>query len=143
VLLDSYYWLAECHLRTGRTKQAEQTFEQPVRPFVDRNWAKDTDAGLGVGCPDWLLRTCELLRESKPEALAVARQAAALAERLADSPPRDPAFREALAVLSVNASAMLSRLGDPKAALRQAEQARYLSAELCRTAPPCRDTARC
>jgi len=135
LLMDTYCRLAVCHWRAGRTALAEQTFEQRVQPLIAELLANRSEYLQGIGCIQRLLRAGDLLKEAKPAALAVARQAAALAERLADSPSRDIVFCEWLTGSSVNASAMLCRLGDPATALRLAEHARSLSAGLRRAAP--------
>jgi len=134
-LMDTYCCLAVCHWRAGQKAQAEQTFEQRVQPFVAESLANGIESWQGILCLQRLVRAGDMLQEARPAALMVARQAAMLAERLADSPSGDMAFCEGLTGPLLNASAVLCRLGDPQTALRLAEQARSLSTGLRRAAP--------
>jgi tetratricopeptide (TPR) repeat protein len=76
------------------------------------------------------------LEEAKtPTALVIAREAAALAERSAESPARELELCEGLASHSLAIAALLCRLDDLAESLRQAERARSLYVWLRRAAP--------
>jgi hypothetical protein len=135
-LLETYCSLAVCHWQAGRTAMAEQTFRARVRPLVAQVSEHLADRRQDFDWLDYLLRAADLLQEKKPAAaLAIVREAAALAERYAETPARDLAFCDRLAEHSVVISAFLCRLKDPGEALRQAEQARRLYVGLRRDAP--------
>jgi tetratricopeptide (TPR) repeat protein len=126
-LLESYCSLAVCHWKAGRPSLAEQTLQQRLRPLVAQAGQHGSDLKGGLYGLNDLLVTADLLQAEQPAAaLAVVRDAAALAGEFADNPTRDPPSCEWLAVHSVIISAFLCRLGDPKEALRQAEHARRL-----------------
>ncbi len=137
VLLEAYCTLAISHWRAGRAALAEQTFGERVRPLV-AHAAGGTRAGLrqGMACLQYLSRTAGMLEEGQPAAaLVVAREAAALAERSAETPSRDPASCECLAARAAILSVYLRRLGDAEESHHQAELARGLYAGLRRSAP--------
>ena len=133
--MDTYCCLAVCHWGAGQKAQAEQTFEQRVQPFVAESLANGIESWQGILCLQRLVRAGDMLQDAKPAALMVARQAAMLAERLADSPTGDMAFCEGLTGSLLSASALLCRLGDPETALGLAERARSLSTGLRHAAP--------
>ena len=134
-LLETYCALAVCHAQAGRPALAQQTFEERVRPLVAQGRGHSDDGWPDFSWLGHLLHAADVLQENKPAALAMAREAATLAERYADTPVRDPMLCERLVAFSVNISAFLCRLGDPGTALRLPEQARDLCLGLRRTAP--------
>jgi tetratricopeptide (TPR) repeat protein len=135
-LLEAQCFLAVCHWKAGRADLAEQTIADRVRPFAASVGEGLTDPQEGVAWLSSLLRAAGLLREAnRPATLALARQAAALADRYADSPARDGETCARLAAQSLGISTLLCQLGDGEEALRQAELARHLLTGLCRAAP--------
>jgi serine/threonine protein kinase/tetratricopeptide (TPR) repeat protein len=135
-LLETYCSLTVCHWIAGQPALAEQTFQQRLWPLAAQVGEHGADQKRGLAGLYDLLRIAELLQEEKPAAaLAILREAAALAERYADAPVRGLEFCDHLGNFSVNTSAFLCRLGEPSEALRQAEQARRLFGGLHSAAP--------
>jgi tetratricopeptide (TPR) repeat protein/tRNA A-37 threonylcarbamoyl transferase component Bud32 len=134
-LLETYCALAVCHWQAGRADEAEHTLQEQVRSVVALVSEDAAGPQLGFKLLDCLLRGADSLREAKHAgALALAREAGALAEQYADTPSRHPAFCERLALCSVRLSALQCQLGEPGDALTQGEQARRLYAGLHRAA---------
>src|SRR5262249_22409704 len=126
-LLETYCSLAVCHWKAGRAAQAERTFQDQVRPLAARVSKHAAGPQQAIRSLGWLSRAAGSLEEAKhPAALAVARAAAALAERYAETPARDLELCEGLALRSLGIAALLCRLEDPAESLRQAECARRL-----------------
>jgi tetratricopeptide (TPR) repeat protein len=137
-LLEDYCSLALCHRKAGQTARAEQVIADQVRPLATTpgsgySFEPRCDAGL-LGT---LIHLASALRDAKqPDAaLPLAREAALLADRYAASPWSDLLFTDWLEVESLSLAVILRQLGEPAESLRQAEQARRLSEELCHAAP--------
>jgi tetratricopeptide (TPR) repeat protein len=135
-LLEAHCSLAVCHWKVGRTAQAEHTFRDKVRPLAALVNQHPADQKQTFTVLYALLRAAGALRDAKhPAVLALAREAAALAEQHADTPSRDPEDCESLANYSLGIAVLLCQLGDPAESLRQAEQGRRLFAGLRRAVP--------
>jgi tetratricopeptide (TPR) repeat protein len=139
-LLETYCSLAVCHWKASQAALAEHTFRDQVRPLAVLESKHPTESRQRFIALHSLLLVAELLQETKhPAAVAILREAAALAEQYVDTPSRDPEFCWGLAGQLLGISSSLCRAGDPAEALRLAEQARRLYAGLRRAAPDVRE----
>jgi serine/threonine protein kinase/tetratricopeptide (TPR) repeat protein len=126
-----------CHAKAGQSKKAEQICQSRMHELLivpDQGRAEDEYDLMLVVAAD---RVASTLWQAglHDRALSIARQAAALTVRYASLPARDPGFVYRLAGESVHIAALLRRLGDPAAALQQAEQGRRLMERYCRATP--------
>jgi hypothetical protein len=135
-LLEAHCLLAVCHWKAGRAAQGERAFRDQVRPLAEQLCHRAAAGNQGFSVLHVLLRAAGSLGEVKhPAALAVAREAAALAERSANAPSRDLEFCEHLAGESLVIATMLRHLRQPAEALPLAEQGRRLFSGLRRAVP--------
>ena len=136
-LLENYCSLAVCHGKAGQTARAEQVIQDRVRPSATLASGYSFDPVYGVGLLRTLIYLGGSLRDAKQPgaALPLAREAALLSDRYATAPWPDRVFKEWLEGEALALAVLLRHLGDPAESLRQAEQARRLSRELCHAAP--------
>jgi tetratricopeptide (TPR) repeat protein len=135
-LFESYCWLFVCHIKAGRTKQAERVFQEQVRPLAAQVSEHLADPRPVLDVLVCLWRAADCLREvSRPATLALAREAAALAGRCIDAPLRSLTFTYTLAMRMLSIATLLCQQGDPAESLHQAEQARRLLIGLRHVAP--------
>jgi tetratricopeptide (TPR) repeat protein len=138
-LLETYCSLAVCHWKAGQAALAEHTFRDQVRPLAALESKHPTEWRQSFIALHSLVLAADLLQETKhPAAVAILREAAALAEQYVDTPSRDLEFCQVLAGQLLGISSSLCRAGDPAEALRLAEQARRLYVGLRRAAPDVR-----
>jgi serine/threonine protein kinase len=132
--LESYCSLARCHARVGRATQAEKTYAEHLRSQVEFLKDKRTDPKHVL---DVLWLMCQFAHglrdaELRPAAQALARQAAAITTGYASFPLHHSELSFTIGCHCWDLARILRELGDPAAALQQAEQARQLLEEHCR-----------
>jgi tetratricopeptide (TPR) repeat protein len=136
VRLETYCALAVCQWKHGRADQAEKTFRDRVRPLVPRDGGPAASLPQQLDALTALCDTAEALRESDRSASrAIAREAAALADRCVYAPSRDWVLTELIARRALGLAGIRCRQGDAAEALRLAEQGRRLCAALHEAAP--------
>lgn len=136
-ILESYCTLILCHSKVGRSDASKRILEDNVLPMTQFALDKGVDSALALSLANFLSNAAAQLRDAndKADALLIARQAKALIATNANWPSRDPRFLRSLGGSAILASGLLNQLGDPSAALEQAELALHAFEKLRRAAP--------
>jgi serine/threonine protein kinase len=132
-----YCSLARCHTQAGRRDRAERIYQDRLRPLIDELEARRTEPQHVLSDELAMCQLVDGLAEAglSVAALTMARRAAELTNDYVAFPLHYPELDFRMAIHAWDLSRGLRSLGDPAAALRQAEHARKLWADYWQARP--------